>query len=100
MAGDGMGESVDGFVQGRGKRLDRQALEGLDQGMREAVQPVAVGDDGFAFHLVQHFAHLLGAVLVVIQERDEVCDGALKVDVIFPKRIVGIDEQGLCAIGI
>ena len=98
MAGDGVGESVDGFVQSGGERLDRQALEGLDQRMRETVQPVAMADDGLALHLVQHFAHLLGRVFVMIQERDEVGDGALKVDVVLPQRIVGIDEQRLRAI--
>ncbi len=61
MAGNGMGESIDGLVQCRGKRFDCQALEGLDQRMRETVQPVAVADDGLALHLVQHFTHLLGA---------------------------------------
>ena len=35
---------------------------------------------------------------MVIQERNEVRDGALKVNVVFPKRIVGIDQQGLRAI--
>jgi hypothetical protein len=80
------------------KRFDRQALEGLDQRMSETVQPVAVAHDGLALHLVQHFTHLLARVLVVIQKRDEAGNGALKVDVIFPKRIVGIDEQRLCAI--
>ena len=93
-----MRESVDGLVQGRGERLDRQALEGLDQRMCEAVQPVAVADDGFAFHLIQHFPNLLGAVLMVIQERDKAGNGTLKVDVVFPKRIVGVDEKTLGAI--
>ena len=40
--GDGVGESVDGFMQSRSDRLDRQPLEGLDQGMRETVQSVTV----------------------------------------------------------
>ena len=95
MAGNGVGKSVDSLVQGRGQRFDGQALEGLDQRVRKTVQTIAMADDGLALHLVQHFAHLLGSVLVVIQERNKVRDGALKVDVIFPKRIVGIDQQGL-----
>jgi len=32
---------------------------------------------------------------VMIQKRDEVSDGALKVDVVFPKGIVGVNEQVL-----
>ena len=98
MPGNGMRESIDGFVQRRGERFDRQALEGLDQRMRETVQPVAMADDGLALHLVQHFTHLLVRVLLVVQKRDELGDGALEVDVIFPKRIVGIDQQRLRAI--
>ena len=98
MAGNGMRESVDGLVQGRGERFDCQPLEGLDQRMCEAMQPVAVAHDGFAFHLIQHFPNLLGAVLVVIQERDKAGNGALEVNVIFPKRIVGVDEKTLSAI--
>jgi hypothetical protein len=34
----------------------------------------------------------------MIQERDEVGDGALKIDIVFPKSIVGINEQRLRAI--
>ena len=66
--------------------------------MREAVQPVAVGDDDSAFHLVQHLAHLLRRVLAMIQERNEAGDGALKIDVVFPQRVVGVDEQRLRAV--
>ena len=35
---------------------------------------------------------------MMIQERNKVGDGTLKVDVVFPKRIVGIDQQRLRAI--
>jgi hypothetical protein len=31
----------------------------------------------------------------MIQKGDEMRDGALEVDVIFPERVVGVDEQGL-----
>ena len=59
MAGNGMGESIDGFVQRRGEGFDRQAFEGLDQRMRETVQSVTMADDGLSLHLVEYFTHLL-----------------------------------------
>ena len=36
----------------------------------------------------------------MIQERDEVRNGPLKVDVILPKRVIRVDEQRLRTIGI
>ena len=52
VAGDGVGESVDGLMQRWGERFHREPLEGLDQRVRETVQPVAVADDGFTLYLV------------------------------------------------
>ena len=63
--------------------------------MREAVQAVAVLHDAFALDVVEHFAHLLGRKFVMIQKRDEARDRALEVDVVFPERVVGVDEEGL-----
>ncbi len=34
----------------------------------------------------------------MVQKRNEVRDGALEIDVVFPERVVGIDQQGLRAI--
>ena len=31
----------------------------------------------------------------MVQKRDEAGDGALEVDVVFPERVVGVDEEGL-----
>jgi hypothetical protein len=31
----------------------------------------------------------------MVKERDEVGDRALKVDIVFPERVIGIDEQRL-----
>ena len=98
----------DEVILGYHARLDPEAvgigfvafvtLEGFDQRMCEAVQSIAVGEDGFTFYLVQHLAHLLRRIFVMIQERNKVGDGSLKVDIVFPQRIVGIDQQGLLAI--
>ena len=95
MFGDGVGEAVDRLVQRGGERLDRKLLEALDQRQGEAVHAVAVLADVFALHVVEHFAHLVGRVLVMVQEGDEVGDGALEVDVVLPERVVGVDEQVL-----
>ncbi len=72
-----------------------QALKRIDQRVREAVQAVAVRDDAFALDVVEHFAHLLGRELVMIEKRNEARDGALEVDVVLPERVVGVDEEGL-----
>src|ERR1700690_1240565 len=93
-----MGESADSFVQRGGERLDGQALESLYQRVSEAVQPVSVADNALAFDPIQNLTHLLGRVLVMVQERNESRDSALEVNVVFPERIIGIDEQRLRAI--
>jgi hypothetical protein len=51
--------------------------------------------DGFAFHGIEGFSHLCWRVLVVIEKADKCSNCALKVDVVFPERIVSIDKQGL-----
>src|SRR5713226_4473263 len=66
--------------------------------MREAVQAVAVLDDGFSLHVVQHQANHFGGVLAMIEERYELGDRPLEIDVVFPERVIGIDEQSLGAI--
>jgi hypothetical protein len=36
----------------------------------------------------------------MVEKRNEICDGAFEINVIFPKRVVGIDEQRLRAVRI
>ena len=100
MLGDGMRESADGFVQRGGERFDCQALESLHQRVTETVQTVTVAHDAVALDIVQNVAHPLGRVLVMIQKRNKIRDGPLEVNVIFPERIVCVDEQRLSVIGI
>ena len=40
-------------------------------------------------------AHFGSGILVVIQVADECGNHAFKVDVVFPQRVVGVDEKGL-----
>src|ERR1700730_9513608 len=86
MIGDAMSKPVDLGVQLRRNRMNAQSFERSDQGVRKAVQAVAMRYDAFALHLVEHLAHLLGREFVVIQKRDEARDGPLEVDVVLPER--------------
>ena len=97
MVGDRVGEADDLGMQFRCDRLHAEPLKRIHQRVRKAVQPVAVLHNAFALHIVQHFAHLLGRKLVVIEKRNETRDGALEVNVVLPERIVGVDQQGLGA---
>ena len=54
-----------------------------------------MGQDGFALNIVQCVAHLDWRILVVVQVADEGGNRPLKVDLVFPKSVVGVDEQGL-----
>ncbi len=98
MLGDDVRESDDGFVQRRRERFYGQAFKSLCQSVGEAVQSVTVADDALPLYFIQDFANFGGRIFVMIQERDEIGDGAFEIDVVFPKRVIGIDEQGLAAI--
>ncbi len=76
-------------------RRGAQALKAGNQRARKARQPVTVREDRFALNGVQCFAHLRRRVLVVIEKADEGSNGSLKVDVVFPKRVVRVDKQSL-----
>ena len=54
-----------------------------------------MGDDGGMLDAVEVAADLFGGVDAVVEVRDEAGDGPLEVDVVFPKSVVGIDQQGL-----
>jgi len=49
----------------------------------------------FALDLVEFFPDLLSRVLLVVHVGDKGGDGALEVNVVFPKGVVGIDQEGL-----
>ena len=95
MLRDGMSKAIDGVVQSGGKGFHRQTFKGIDQCVRKAMQSIAMLDDAFAFDFVQDVPDLGGRVLMMVQERDKVGDGALKVNVVFPERVVGVDQQVL-----
>src|ERR1700722_1112179 len=91
---DRIGEIANLRVRLRRDRLDAQALEGVDQSVREAVQAVSVFYDAVALNLVEHCAHLLGRKLMMVKKRNEARDGAFKINIVLPQRVVGVDEEG------
>jgi hypothetical protein len=63
--------------------------------VRKAVETITVFGDALSFHVVEDFPDLLGRELVMIQKRNEMSDGSLEVNIVFPERVVGIDEKSL-----
>ena len=97
MIRDRVREAVNLRMQFRRDRLNAKPLKRVHQRVRKAVQAVAVGHDAFALNVVENFAYLLGRKFMVIEKRNEARDRALKIDIVFPERIVGIDEKCLGA---
>ena len=95
MVGDRVGETGDLGVQFGRDRLHAEPLKRIHQRVRKTVQAVTVLHNAFALHIVEHFAHLLGRKLVVIEKRNKADDGPLKINVVLPERVVGVDQQGL-----
>ena len=95
LVGDGLGEADDALValgcDGSGGELFKAG----DKGVTEARETVATLGDGGALDCVEVFADLFGGVDAVIEVGDKGGDGTLEVDVVFPERVVGIDEEGL-----
>jgi len=92
---DGLGEAFDAEMLLFGEWGIGELLEAEDEGAAEAVQTVAVGEDGCVFDAIEVAADLFGGVDAVIEVGDEAGDGALEVDVVLPEGVIGVDEQGL-----
>jgi len=95
LIGDGLGEAFDAAVLFFGERDVGELLEAGDERAAEAMQAVAVGEDGRVLDTVEVAADLFGGVDAVIEVGDEAGDGALEVDVVLPEGVVCVDEQGL-----
>jgi hypothetical protein len=95
LVGDGLGEAFDATMLLFGEGDVGELLEAGDERAAEAMQAVAVGEDGRVLDTVEVAADLFGGVDAVIEVGDEAGDGALEVDVVLPEGIVGVDEQGL-----
>lgn len=98
VSGNGVREAIDGFVKFGRDWVHREPLESANQGVREAVQAITVSDNAFALDIVEHFPDLFGGIIPMVKEGNETGDGALKIDVVFPERVVRIDKQSLSAV--
>ena len=84
VVGDGLGEAFDAAMFLFGDGDVGELLEAGDEGAAEAVQAVAVGEDGVVLDAVEVAADLFGGVDAVVEIGDEAGDGALEVDVVLP----------------
>ena len=78
-----------------GHGLIGELFETGDQGLAEAFETVAVLRDGGPLAGVEVLTDLFARVHTVIDVGDEGSDGALEVDVVFPKGVVGVEEKSL-----
>ena len=91
LVGDGLGEGFDAAMLLLGEGDVGELFEAGDEGAAEAVQAIAVGEDGCALDAVQVAADLFGGVDAMIEVGDEAGNGALEVDVVFPECVIGVD---------
>jgi len=55
----------------------------------------------FTLHIVQNRANLFRRIIGGgFKKRYETSDGAFEIDVVFPQRVIGVNEQGLRAVQI
>src|SRR5689334_8103210 len=93
--GDLKGELSNGVVHFKCDGCLAQAFEAVNQRIGEAVDAVTVLHNAVALNLIQPGAHLQRRVLLMVEERDEAGNRPLEVDVVFPERIVSVDEKCL-----
>src|SRR5260221_10857669 len=95
MIGDVMREAGNMRLQVGGDWPDADRIKRVGRSVGETAQAVSLLPDAFSLHVVEHLAHLLGRKLVMIEKRNEARNGPLEVDVVFPQRVVGVDEESL-----
>lgn len=95
LVGDGLGEADDAVVALGGDGRGGELLEAGDERVAEGGDAVAVLGDRGALDGVEAFADLFGGVDAVVEVGDEGGEGALEVDVVLPKGVVGVEEKGL-----
>ena len=82
-------------------RRDRglaELLEAIDERAAEAVNAIAIRCNGPSLAMIEVLADLFGRVDTMVQVGDEGGDRLLKVDVVFPERIVGIEQERLVGV--
>jgi hypothetical protein len=95
LVGNGLGEALDTATLFVGEGDVCELLEAGDQRAAEAAEAIAVRADGSVFDAVEVAANLLWGVNAMVEIGDETGYGTLEVDVVLPKGVVGVDEQGL-----
>jgi len=95
LIGDGLSETDDALVFVRRDGTISKLLKTGDERLTKAGQAVAARGDGGPLDAVEALANLLGGVDAMVEIRDERGDGSLKVNVVLPKRVVCVNEQGL-----
>src|SRR5581483_1331314 len=86
-------QSVNRFVKRRSDWFHRKLLKRHYQRMCKAAQPIPMGDDALALDFIQDFADFRRRPLALIQKRNKFRNCPLKIDIVFPERIVGIDQE-------
>ena len=89
------GKLANGLMHFRLNGRVAQALKAIDQRIGEAVNAITMLDDAVALHLVQLGPHLNRRVLLMVEKGDEAGNRPLEVNVVFPERVIGVDEKGL-----
>ena len=93
--GNRVRKSANAFLFLFGNRGWAQPLKAGHHRMRKTRQAVPARKNRLALHGVQRLPHLGRRVFMMIQIADERRNRPLKVDVVFPERVVGINQQGL-----
>ena len=84
---------MDCLVQSIGERFDGNPLEGFYQRVGKTVQAVSVAHDALAFDVIENFADFCGRSFAMVEKGDEIGDGALEINIVFPKRVVSVDKE-------
>ena len=95
LIGDGLGEAPYAAVLFVCHGGIAELLKTGDQGFAEAVESVTVDADSLVFDSVEMAADLFDCVNAVVEVGDKAGDGTLKVDIVLPKRVVGVDQKSL-----
>jgi hypothetical protein len=88
-------KAVDLGMQLGRDRIHTEPLKRIHQSVSKAVKAVTMRHDAFPLHIIEYSAHLLGRKLVMIEEGNESRDGTLEVNIVFPERIIRVDQEGL-----
>ena len=77
-----------------GIRVRRQeSPHGFDKRVREIHRAITMGGNALALDIIELCPEAGGIDAVVTQQRERLVDDTFVIDVVFPKGVIGIDEQ-------